>query len=70
MSSIKNLHIYQNQENLKVLRDEYKMMGFDTELEDDRLVVFALRRKKEKKKKDEAAEKEPRNKREEKFARQ
>ena len=68
MAAIKNLRIYQDQESLTRLRDEYRMIGFDVELEPGTLTVFALRRKKPKKKDDDRSERPARNKRAENHA--
>ena len=67
---IKNKRIYStDREYISRLKDEYRMLGFDTdEGRGGMLTIFALRRKKVKKKKEEK-EKEPRNKRAEKHAR-
>lgn len=47
---ISNLHIYRKDpKELARLQEEYRMLGFDTKLEGDHLVVFALKRKKKKK---------------------
>lgn len=43
MAKIKNLSIYnKTPEQLRVLKEEYDMIGFATKLYDDRLVVFCL----------------------------
>ncbi len=68
--AVNNKHIYSdNQDELKTLREEYAMIGFDTTLESGKLTVYALKRKKPKKKKDED-EKSVRDKRTEKYNRE
>ena len=64
MAKVRNLRIYQPQDALVILRQEYLDIGFDVQLDPGVLTVFALRRKKVKKK----DEKPVRNKRAEKHA--
>lgn len=40
---IRNLNVYsENREWLKTIQEEYVMLGYDTKLVEDRLIVFAL----------------------------
>lgn len=66
---IKNRRIYsRDQEFLVKLREEYTLYGgWDTKLEQGCLTIFAYKQKRPKKKKED--EKEPRNKRAERHAR-
>lgn len=69
--AIKNLKIYRDsQEELKRLREEYTMIGYDTHLGNGVLTVFTLRRRKQKPKQtdDGKNEKVTRNKRAESHA--
>jgi hypothetical protein len=49
MAKVKNQTIYSNdQEDLQRLEEEYRMIGFDTKLERNKLIIYALPRGKRK----------------------